>query len=225
MKFLTFLLSIGSGALFAQASSVETFAAKRDVEQSNFIVRTFDERYEGVRGQTMVRPGFMKGTITLLSGKQVPVANMNLDALKNEVVLLRDSSEVTFLSSLIKDFTIYSGVDTLRFIKIRTASSPHDFFQRITEGEISLLKKHVREVLEPDYKGAYSSNRTFTEIRSEDRYYVLKAGKNELFKNKKMLLSILPEKKTVIESYLKTNKVSFKSDEDLRRLFVHLNSN
>ena len=99
--------------------------------------------------------------------------------------------------------------------------SSEAYFQILAEGKVTLLKKIRKEITESKQYGSAVTNKS---INTTSSYFALK---------EEMLVKILPNKKTItalygindmqLDNYLKENKIDFKKDDDLYKLFTYLN--
>jgi len=102
------------------------------------------------------------------------------------------------------------------------------YLKVITQGKLSLLKKYMCVLLEPNYNNAMSAG--IKNYRySKKEYYVLKKDNNKekaiTFKpGKKQLYKLLPEKKEQLKSYIKKNKIHIKQESGLINLVEYYNT-
>jgi hypothetical protein len=70
-----------------------------------------------------------------------------------------------------------------------------------------------------DYRLQLNKDLVFTK---ETRYYFIDAARHFIVANKKNLSKLFPGQKAQIENYLKENQINFKSDIDLKNLFMYI---
>lgn len=99
------------------------------------------------------------------------------------------------------------------------------FFEVLSKGKITLLKQyHVRfEQEQPAKAFADPVPAKFNSTRSD--YYIL-IGEHEpkRISNFKDMIELLPDQKSEIEKYIKSNKLKFGSQEDISKIIAYYNS-
>ena len=97
-------------------------------------------------------------------------------------------------------------------------------FEIIWDGDLfALLKDYSTEIktIKPEGYKDFSSDKYI--VRKS--YYLIKDNKIEKFKlSKKNVLSLLKLNHKGVEKYVKQNKMSYKKDKDLKKIFDYYNS-
>jgi hypothetical protein len=119
------------------------------------------------------------------------------------------------------------------------------YLEIIREGPIKVAVRQslsLKEVMKRDSYGSSSSNSStdsFSSIETAGKTYKLVSNQDRVFEktvqyfiantsgsfvpfNKKKVLQLFPEKKEIIQEYLKNNKIDFKSQNDLLQFAVFL---
>ena len=121
----------------------------------------------------------------------------------------------------VKSFTI-AGQTYLNGFPEIDKFTKNSYYRFLVGDKIKLLSKSYKTILETR---PYNSPNIEKSFESQKAFFILKEGKMYKFKpSKKDLLELLASSGPTIEDYLKKEKVNFKSDEDLVKLFGFINS-
>jgi hypothetical protein len=182
-----------------------------------------------------ILPGYQSGVVKFKDGS-FSRAPINVSTIEQRVYFLTPSNEVQVLVD--EDQVVYVFMDQRTFLKSRYGYVE----QMVTIGDVTLGAVRRVSFLETEKKGAYGSTSQTTSVTTVGSFqdkgvmytlnvdqstpfiysvtpYFCKNGKIVL-SNKKNLLKCFPNKKDIIEEYLKEHSVNFESLEDLKRLFA-----
>lgn len=223
---LLLLLFLVSAELHAQEMTTQEAQANLKIlGGAGYTARTFDDRYEGVKGFPTLFEKYMAADIRLADGKRFTNKATNLDVVNQELIIVKNEKEWILSKSVVRNFTFFDGKDSVRFIKLNVEESGEVYFQQLVKGEIELLKLHSKTFVKADYKGAYSSGRTQDEFRNTKKYFLkLSEDKVEEIKTKKDLQKLLPQHQAWLETFIKENKLDVKEESHLISLIENLNS-
>jgi hypothetical protein len=102
--------------------------------------------------------------------------------------------------------------------------SAKNYFEVLYGGNIYLLKRYTKQLVN-DPSATYGSVASQVIQDRDALYYRLADGKAGLLKaNKKTVLSLFPGKESAIEAFVKSNKLTYKFDADLAKIFAHADS-
>jgi hypothetical protein len=102
--------------------------------------------------------------------------------------------------------------------------SAKNYFEVLYGGKIYLLKKHSKQLIN-DPSATYGSVASQVIQDRNALYFRLSDGKAGTLKaNKKTVLSLFPGKESAIDSFVKANKLTYKFDTDLAKIFAHADS-
>ncbi len=181
------------------------------------IVRSFDNRYEGVLGHPFLYDEWRAGGITL-SGIEYQDLQLKYDVYADEVIMKRSSGDSMIVTSgIIKRFNIEHRT-FIYLVKVKQMDSKSDigFFELLYEGKkVSLLKKLKKTLVQADYKGAYNAGNAYDEFKPAPHiYYVMK--------NSESLWRLKPKKKDIsrvldkqVEAYISSQKLNLKKEDEL----------
>ena len=103
------------------------------------------------------------------------------------------------------------------------------YFQVITSGKNTLLKKHnIVFIKEQRSNSGYNDNKPPQFQRLNDSYYIISSDTHnypiKLPKNKKKFADLFANSKKDILKYIKSNQIKLNNESDLTKLFNYLNS-
>lgn len=209
------------------SQTLEGFEAQANVRMlggNSATARTFDNRYEGVLGYPMLLEKHAPAKIRSMEGEVLISNSCNLDVYTNDLVILRNNQELVLNKNIIRGFVIFTGGDSLHFVKLRVKEEDEKYYQRMVTGKVELLKLHTKTFVKADYKGAYNSGRTHDEFKNGKKLFIKSSADQwEEVSSKKDLGRILPEYQAWIEKFIKENKLDVKEESHLIALIENLN--
>ncbi len=228
MKFSPALfLCLFSFPLFAQLGSnpndnEQNLRALANLSPMTAGARSFDNRYEGVRGSPLllpemapleIRPADQDKTVTGLQG--------NLDLEKDLLyVRFKDGATGSIPASSIYSVVLtgQSGKRLFRVLPARTVEGQNNdevrFYEALYDGGFHFLKLTRKTFQKANYKGAYSPDRRYDEYLEEVSYF-LQAGSAPYEKvrlKEKNLAKALPAYESAIKSISRKNKLDLSSE-------------
>ncbi|GAB3531795.1 hypothetical protein GCM10027443_14660 [Pontibacter brevis] len=229
-KFALLLpLALASQVAFAQSASTPVgLDAERNLAElgngmNATMVRTYDNRYEGVKGTPFFREDWNKATIT---NKNTVYRNVDVKYNVYENVLLYrsdDEKEFVLNPSKVDSFVLtdsktkkgytFKQVPALATQDVKLLSQ---FVVVLHEGEkVQLVMVPEKAFVKADFKGAYSSGKTYDELVDSQSFYLIGSDKtvNKVKLNKKSLLKALPDKKDKVQDYAASNNLNLNSGE------------
>lgn len=220
----------------AQNVSVpEGYEAKENLRELGSVdgtgsVRTFDTRYEGVKGSPNVFEEFRPGEVYLKSKEKVVVKALNYNCVENEIIYIDPATEVTrVLNKYQVDlFTIQHGDQTGTFVPIKLEEDSETIFAEVLYNEASLVYKvYYKDWLQANYEGGYSADRPYDQFVDKSDLYFLKQGDHTLYKakkSKKLLKEAFPQQEKEISAFIKSNKLDLKEGDSLVKLMEYYDS-
>jgi hypothetical protein len=193
-------------------------------------VRTFDTRYEGVKGTPYVLEEFQPGEVYLKTKEKVAIKALNYNCVDNEIAYLDPTSKVTrILNKYQVDlFTIQGADRVMTFVPVKLEKDGETIFAEVLYNKASFVYKvYYKDWLEANYEGGYSADRRYDQFVDKYDLYFLKKGDNTLYevkKTKKSLKEAFPENLSEITSFFKSNKLNLKEEEDLVKLMEYYDS-
>lgn len=187
-------------------------------------VATF--KYTAVEGTPFLFENFVKGV--LISGKSqtVPV-NLNFDLANNQIIVSQDRKLIGIDNAAVTSIKIESPNITFknRFnTNGKDDLNKNSLFEVVFEGESFSLLKHTGVTLQKDVSSYGTAVQTDVYIKYTS-YYIIKNGEFDRLKmNKRNILRAFGDKRKTVDSYAKDNRIDFKNDADLAKLFSYANS-
>ena len=188
--------------------------------------------HDGIDGNPLLTETWLTGTVNFVNGKTVNTT-LNYNVYGDELLFKTptpDSTVQAFVEPVksfsIKDIkleesdqtdiTFSNGFPAIDDQTVKT------FYQVVGDGKIKLLKNYKKRVQESTAFASQMTTKTFITATS---YYLF--ANNQLTKMKpsqKTILAVMNDKADKIQEYIKTNKVDFKSDVSLSKLFGYYSS-
>lgn len=206
--------------------------AQNQILNDNQGKPVMEQSYTDVEGSPYLAERWLPGTVSLSSGKTI-TAKLKYDVVSDELIFQsqRDSMALAFVTP-VKSFRFdintigESSLTPLIFNNGYPAideQSEASFYQVIADGKVKLLKRY-KKVIHSDQ--AFNSATTTKTFAMRDAvYYLLVDNKIARLKPApKTIVTALPDKTDIVQAFIKTNKIDFKSDRDLAKLFTYYNS-
>lgn len=193
-------------------------------------VRTFDNRYEGVKGTPYALKEWDSGEIFLSSKQKVAVEKLNYNCFDNEIAVMDpETGEVKVINRYKVDlFQINQAGGQISFVPLRLKADEEKVFVQVLYDQGSkVYKVYKKEFLLANYEGGYSADRKYDEFVDKADILIMKNGENTIYrvkKSKKHVIALFPEKEKEISSYIKGNKLDFKDPEALVELMIYYDS-
>jgi hypothetical protein len=135
-------------------------------------------------------------------------ASYNL--VRDELIINRlgQNFRISLVADKLSSFTIHNH----EFIRISRDSAagielPTGYYDKMYAGKTTVLVKRQRRLQEVLYYGT-----TTSEYKDENIYYIITAGQIVQVSSKSTVLDLFKSKKTEIKSFIRKNKLNFKSD-------------
>ncbi|MBL7856875.1 MAG: hypothetical protein JNM57_04235 [Cyclobacteriaceae bacterium] len=190
---------------------------------SGAIARTYDNRYEGVKGFPTLFENFLPGQVAI-NGEWVQAKELNYDAVNDDVLVIRNKTMVVLRKTVVKNFRMIYGTDTLLFTNVKQDET-EGYYQELVTAPVALYKRVVKTVLAPDYTGAFSAHRNYAEFIQAQSYFVRKGDQKIVeIKNKKDVNQLFPELADKLKVFYKENQFDAKREDHLVALVVFINA-
>ncbi|SKC10930.1 hypothetical protein [Dyadobacter psychrophilus] len=152
------------------------------------------------------------------------------NVLNDELEVLANKNDVRVIkASYLKSFEAKNNGNAQRFVSIKSLIPNTDLkgmCEVLSSGKLTLVKHYKPKITKPNYNPGFGTGQKNTIVRLDSDYYVISNGKSEKFNaGKKSLLALMGDKGKEIESYLKENKATLKSDLVLKNVFDFYNRN
>lgn len=184
---------------------------------------------QDVTGSSDYKMDWADGAITRKSGKQYNNLKLKYDAY-DDVVLFQDSNgnPLAPVFADVNGFTLKGMSDNQSDMVFANGfpavdnQTPASFYVVLSNGKTKLLKHILKTVKETQGFGDGTVTKNF---ESQQVYYVLKNGSMTKIKpEEKDVTAALSDKSAQVTAYAKENKLGFKKDEDLGKIFDYYNT-
>jgi hypothetical protein len=194
---------------------------------SSPVVRSFDTRYQGMRGSPYLLSQWIQADITYANNKTQTDVPVKYDVYANQLMMRRPQGDSVVIIApkvngfLLKD--VNSGKNRVfslfKDAKTDDPSLKEELLEVLYEGKTALLIRYDKMLIKASYQGAYSANRPYDELQDEKSYYLRKPDqtlvKTKL--NKKQLLEHLSAG-AELKKWVDTEKLDLKKEADVIRL-------
>ena len=137
------------------------------------------------------------------------------------VVWLSKDSIYQFSNSEIDSATI----NDLKFKRIKSQNDERNYAILAETNSFSVVKGYFFSTLEADINPLTGKRLSKDKIVVKESVFIYKNGNLEEFKlSKKNVLKLMSNKRKEIQGYVAKNKLSYKSDRDLKRIFKYYDS-
>jgi len=190
------------------------------------MFRSFDNRYEGVRGYPTLLEDFVQGMAELKNGAIAWKVDLNLDIVTGELLLRTAETKKVLVvqTTHVKTFTLARDASSEQYFNIDGVG----YCVKVHEGDIRLYLKHIKIIEKANYSGPYNNNgRRYDEFVPEDQYYlgVGDSPPQEFRPTRKSIEKVFPDKSEEIRRYFKDRKPDLKNPADLASLFGFIDGN
>lgn len=200
-----------------------------NVEISQQGVSLIGKSYKDVKGSPLLYDFWTRAEVTFTDGTLATNQYIKYDQISGLVYYkTKDNKEQKFEKPVrqfvIKDLINNEEISRIfrnGFSRVDEDTNPTTYFEVIADGKIKLIKYLVKKIVEE--RGAGSIN-VSKQIQQTSRYYIGDTSFTRVKKDKKAILELLPDHQKEINSFIATEKISFKSEEDLSRLITYYNS-
>lgn len=219
------LLSFCYTSFAQQPAGQDAFVNALNLGGQGNVARTWDNRYEGVRGTPYLKNAWQNAQLTSVEGKvysNVPlkydvysnllaVKNSKGDSISSETINIKEFTWVGTGMTFVKEPLLDNATDIKNFSR---------FYQQLFKGnKTTFLKNYRKELLKADYQGGYSANRRYDELIDEVDYFLKKGNQIEKIKlNEKSVLKFTFDKEKEVKEFLKKQKLNLKNEADVIKL-------
>jgi hypothetical protein len=190
-------------------------------------VRTFDNRYEGVKGTPYVFENWLPGEVFMNNKRKTTIRELNYNCFDNEIVFLDPATGTPRILNkyLVDLFQIKAGSGTITFVPVILKDGEDPVFAQVLYNQGSMMYKvYGKDFLKADYEGAYSADRKYDQFVDKSDLYFLKKGDHVLYKvrkSKRYMTECFSDKEKEVSRYIKSEKLKFKDEQDLVQLLTY----
>lgn len=207
----------------AQQIQVQTSMGSPTSSLSSF--RTFDFGTVGLKGSPLLLPGWVRGEVTLQSGRQLKTELFNYDVYARQVTVKRSATDsIRYQDETVTQLILRPGGDVLplRYERLPELITDEkalkkDLLRIIYQGTYTLVQHPVRLFVKAPVKQSYDGlSELNNEYRDESVYYLIRPDRTaERVKlTRKSLVRALKEKGVLLENFLKEHPAFDLANED-----------
>jgi hypothetical protein len=228
-------LAISITCMGQNVSEPQDYEAKENLRELGSTdgtgnIKTFDNRYEGVRGTPYIFEAFLPGEVFLKSKSKIAVKELNYNCFENEIAYNDPVKKTTMLMNpyQVEMFVLINGDERLTFAPVKLKEDSEIIFAQVLYNKGSLVYKvFQKDFVKANYEGGYSADRKYDEFVDKYDLFFMKEGELILYKakkSKKQMLSAFPGKEKEISSFIKSNKLDLKEEDALVSLLEYYDS-
>ena len=181
-----------------------------------------EQSYTDVIGSPFFNNAFVNGNVVLINGVKFHSVPLKYSSYNDELFFKnpKDESLLSFVVP-VKSFELLGQTYVNGFPAIDNFTE-NSFYELIANSSVKLLLKNYKTILENKPYNSASVEKNFMDNKV---YYIFRAGKMKRFKpSKKDLMEIFADKGSEIDVFLKKEKVDFKNNADLAKVFNYYSS-
>jgi len=218
-----------TGIVSAQPSGPSGFDANANLANATSSgFRSFDNRYAGVKGGSMVFEDFVYGNVNMTNGERAEGQELNYDVITKELIVRSRIYKrvLAVRRDLVNYFELIdSKGDTLVFKKITDKGYHHAIY----EGQnVKMYMQYTKQLVKASYGGAYNANaKNYDEFVEVNSFMISSNGEpiEEIKPVRKALEKKFPEKKEAIQVYFKEHKPDLKNFKEMKAFIAYLDKN
>lgn len=183
----------------------------------------FDNRYEGVVGSSRLFDTLLPSLLNIKGEDYYLKLESDIDLIRNTVIFLNPKTRKLnwIKTDIVNELVITENGKEMVFRTTEGKNFEKEmkevrFFQVLKDGPYQFIKIPLKDFIEADYKGVYTSDRRYDEYKTEYKYYILKPDSiyYQTRLSKKSLIKLFPDKKQLI------NSADIPSDSDDEMMIV-----
>jgi len=161
--------------------------------------------------------------ILLKNGKKISDLNVRYDVLENKIVY-QDKGKTYAVGTPDSIAKIKFLDKTLIYIPFEKGNTTEKgFFEIVSKGKVSLLRKYEIEVLRANYSVQFDTGYKNDRLTLKKELYLQKEDQAAVANRKNRLLEVLSDKKNDVIQYIKRGKLSVKDQEDIIKILAFYN--
>jgi hypothetical protein len=204
-----------SSILFLFITNVSKAQFLQDIQGRVITEQSFTD----VIGSPFFNNVFVNGNVVLTNGDKFKDVPLKYSSYKDELFFKnpKDGSLLSFVVP-VKSFELL-GETYINGLPAVDNFTENSYYVLIADAKVKLFVKNYKTILENKPYNSASIEKKFEDNKT---YYVLKDGKMSRFKpSKKDLLETFGDKSAEIDSFLKKEKIDYKNNADLVKVFQH----
>ena len=217
-----------SGIILFLVFITKVTAAQDAVLNDPVSARVFNaDKYSGIDGSPFLYDKWITGSVTTPVGTYYKI-EIKYDVYTNTLFFNKNDQLYEFDFPVVRFVLMPLGAaaDSSTYLYFKRGFTgegikDEQFIQVLTEGTVGLYKSEIKLVTEVN-----EINRgVIKTFKTSVRYYILKGNNLLLIKpTQKNILNQLDDKEDLVKKFIENNRLSFKKDTDIARIFEYYNS-
>ncbi|HVZ97395.1 MAG TPA: hypothetical protein VG847_11000 [Chitinophagaceae bacterium] len=177
-----------------------------------------------ISGNPYLFDDWRSGEVTLKNGENYKIAKMNFDASQNKFIYVAGDSIYEFLNN-IREVKIYGNADAKADMIFRTDINPNaaNYVQVIAKGKITIFCDYIKKPEGENYSnGIVKETRKY--MLHKNYYYISNDSAIPLKFTSSELLALSSDKGDLVNSYIKSNHLKVKREDDFINAVQYYNS-
>jgi len=198
-------------------------------------VRTYDGRYEGVRGHPYFLEEWTPGNVLLENEREYRNVKLKYNVYQDQLIgLQHDKFAIMLPKDQVRAFTMLKqdSSQTANFVKARhlevdlSKVPPEQYVQVLYEGKLKLYAVNRKLLDEADYRGAYNTGRRYDLFGELDAVFYLSGpwGTSKLKRRNKKVLKAFKMHTKILKDYVELEELDLRQREDLIQLLQYYES-
>jgi hypothetical protein len=182
-----------------------------------------------VKGDPYLDTAFRMTNFTLYKTEAKIKTPARYDILNDELEIKTTGGVMILPSKLVDSYAIAKSGDSIRFVNLANYKFENTvlvgFMEILSDGKIQLLKQTKTEIVKPSYNPSLEvGDRDMYIVKKTTLFYSLPDKKIVKVKGKSETMSLFGQEASNIKTFATSNSLSFKNEEDLKKLFAYYNS-
>ncbi|AUC82308.1 hypothetical protein [Lacinutrix sp. Bg11-31] len=175
-------------------------------------------------GTTLVFKDDRTAILKTMSGDSFKLPNVNYDAYSDRIVTKINKDSIFIYNDAVINYVDFNNTIAKKYL-IDNSGSRYLF--TLENGEkVSFLKGYIGKVIKGKVNPMTKKMMTMNRLKISNIYFITKNNKTaiEINLKKSNILSILNDKKNEITKFVKSEKLSYKKEEDVIKIIKRYNS-
>lgn len=195
-------------------------------------VRTYDGRYEGVKGHAYLSDEWLVGNVLLENEKEYQNVKLKYDAYQDQLIGLQQEKYPILLDKdKVRAFTMMAedSMELFKFVKAKHLDhnikgvDGDQYVQVLHQGIVSLYAVNRKLLNKANYRGAYNYGNKYDEfVNIEPTYYLAETGEAHKLKLKKRkVVKSFADHAQAISKYIENEQLQLNNEESLLKLIAY----
>jgi hypothetical protein len=240
IKCKLFLATLGSSSLISTLALGQGLTMPDKFENLRLTgenavgntVRTYDGRYEGVKGHPYSSDEWLVGNVLLENEKEYQNVKLKYNAYQDQLIglqqekypILLDKDKVRAFTMMAKD-----SIEIMKFVKAKHLDhrlkrvEGDQYVQVLHQGIVSLYALNRKLLNKANYRGAYNYGNKYDEfVNIEPTYYLAEAGEAHKLKLKKRkVIKSFDDHTQAISKYIENEHLELSNEESLLKVIAY----